>query len=151
MIFTNNHKPLNGFFHTMKIIQISNKKKKNKTKQKGKRKINIKHLETKINKKKLTQKEKKLKKKIPRSVAKGWNVAGSVAGDREMKRRNLASPASESSRLGAEATPASWSIVIAFESSWRWIVAKDESAMASWDYGGDGRRSVAGKLKRRRC
>ena len=55
MIFTNNHKPLNGFFHTMKIIQISNKKKKKKnktkTKQKGKNKINIKHLETKINKK----------------------------------------------------------------------------------------------------
>ena len=44
-----------GFFHTMKIIQISNKKKKKKnktqTKQKGKNKINIKHLETKINKK----------------------------------------------------------------------------------------------------
>ena len=52
MIFTNNHKPLNGFFNIMKIIQISKKKKKNKNKkqkQKQKeKKINIKHLETKI-------------------------------------------------------------------------------------------------------
>ena len=100
----------------MKIIQISNKKKKKKknktkTKQKGKNKINIKHLETKINKKKLTQKEKKLKKKYPE-----------------------ASPKDETS---PEASPVigSWSVAI-----WRhrrlnrrdWELKRRRQAEASW-------------------
>ena len=104
--------------------QISNKKKKKtktktKTKRKKKltssRKINIKHLETKINKKKkLTQKEKKKKK--PGSVVKGWSVAEgwSVAGWCD------------------------WSVIDV------WIDAKDESATATWGYGSDGRRKVTG-------
>ena len=106
--------------------------------------------------------------KLTGSVAEEWSVAGSVAegwivaGDRELKRRDQgvtgvwivaigswsvaigASPASKSSRLGAEALLTSWSVAI---ESWSvacvWIVANDESAMASWGYDGDGRRSVA--------
>ena len=51
-----------------------------------------------------------------------WSVA--IWRHRRLIRRDWASPASESSRLGVETTPASWSVVILFESSWRWIVAK---------------------------
>ena len=82
-----------------------------------------------------------------------WSVA--IWCHRRLKRRNLASPASDSSRLGVTGV---WIVTIG---SWDdagklkrrdsvWIVVKvnrcegESSATASWEYGGDGRRSVAG-------
>ena len=69
-----------------------------------------------------------------RDLASPASEASRSGRHRRLIRRDWASPASESSRLGVETTAASWSVVILFESL----------ATASWEYGGDGRRSVAG-------